>query len=929
MSAYATPEAQARARIDEQLESAGWSVQSFKDLNLKASLGVAVCEYPTLTGPSDYLLHVDGKAIGVLEAKAEGKALGGVSEQATRYAAGIAKPTQTWDDPLPFTFESNANEWRHRDLRDPESRSRNVFSIQTPESLHSLVQDNSTFRQNLRNLPQLQQGSLRDCQFTAINGLEASLAANNPRALVQMATGSGKTIMAIHEIYRLIKYGKARRILFLVDRANLGRQADQEFQQFDTPEEGRKFTDLYNVKRLHTGHSIEKTDKVVISTIQRLYSALIGVDLQEDDDEVSPFQSGVDIRQAKNIQYNRDLPPETFDVIIIDECHRSIYNLWKQVLDYFDAFLIGLTATPSKHTLAFFDKNLVSEYPVEQSVIDQVNVGYDIYRIETEISKQGSTIEEGNQVEIIDKTTRRHRWESLDEDLEYKQNELDRTVTTPDQIRTIITQFRDALFTDLFPDRPANAQAIGEDHPWVPKTLVFAKDDSHADRIVDIIREVFGKGNDFCKKITYRVGKKESEDLIRQFRIAPEFRIAVSVDMIATGTDIKPLECLLFLRDVKSSVYYEQMKGRGCRTVDPNSLRSVTPDARGKTRFVLVDAVGVTQSVKADTRPLDQKKSVPTQKLLQQVAQGAPDDETLSSLASRLTRLDLNLTPDDRKKIEDKAGKPLIDIARDLFSSVDPDAISREAQGRDGSPQPSAEVPQKLLDEVASELKEDAVTPFHQPEFRNLLVDLQKQSDLIVDTHSIDTVTYAGLDTEKAQGIIQSWQGFLEENKDEITALQIIYAQRQQDQHLTFRLIKDLADAMSSAPYHLAPENIWTAYEVLEKQKVRGARPEKLLTTLVTMVRYASGAADELVPFPDLIDQRFQTWLQQHDGSFDPEQIEWLQMIKDHIAQAVAIDIEDFQEVPFNQRGGLARARKVFGERLNPILEELNEVLVA
>ncbi|MEI7900032.1 MAG: DEAD/DEAH box helicase family protein, partial [bacterium] len=537
-----TPEQTARQQIDSQLTAAGWLIQDRRRLNLHAAPGIALCETDVEGGFADYMLFVDAKAIAVLEAKSAGTPLVGVSEQSEGYATSATTDFQRWAKTLPFTYESNGEEYRFRDLRDPRSRSRFAFGIHRPETLRSWCEQPETLRARLQKFPPLHVAGLRECQVDAIHGLEASFAHNHPRALVQMATGAGKTWMAVTECYRLIKFGGAQRILFLVDRGNLGRQAKNEFDLWHSPYTQRRFTDEYIVQRLD-GSALEPRAKIVISTIQRLYSALTGKPIEDDADERSTYEATGDTDEPRPVVYNQALPPETFDIIIVDECHRSIYNLWKGVLDYFDAFHVGLTATPSPHTLGFFNQNLVSSYTHEQAVLDKVNVGYDIYRIRTSLTEKGATVQRGNHLEKIERRTRRKRWEKLKDDFTWQGAELDRSVVSDTQVRTVITHFRDALFTKMFPHRS------GE---WVPKTLIYAKDDAHADRIVDIVRDVFGEGNDFCKKITYRVGgKKAAEDLIAEFRTSPQLRVTVTVDMIATGTDIKPLEIVLFLRDVR------------------------------------------------------------------------------------------------------------------------------------------------------------------------------------------------------------------------------------------------------------------------------------------------------------------------------------------------------------------------------------------
>ncbi len=561
-----TAEQLARHNIDRMLELAGWSVQDVKDLDFTASRGVALREFPLKTGFADYMLFVDRQAVGIVEAKKEGTTLGGVDTQSKKYLDGLPAHVQRVETPLPFAYESTGVETVFRDVRDPDYRSRRVFSFHQPGTLLGWAREPDTLRARLKEMPTLAKAGLRECQVEALEGLERSLSENRPRSLIQMATGSGKTFTAVSFSYRLIKHAGAGRVLFLVDQANLGRQTLKEFQQYATPDDGRKFTELYNVQHL-AGGGIDPVSKVCISTIQRLYSMLRGEELDESLDEASLNEITSIGERLKEVAYNPQIPIETFDFVVVDECHRSIYNVWRQVLEYFDTFLIGLTATPSKQTFGFFDQNLVMEYNHERAVADGVNVGYDVYRIKTEVGEQGGKVDAGFYVDYRDKATREVRWSQLEETLEYTAQDLDRSVVVRDQIRTVIRAYKDRLFTDLFPGRKV-----------VPKTLIFAKDDSHAEDIVEIVRQEFGRGNEFCKKITYRAQEK-SETLISEFRTSPYLRIAVTVDMISTGTDVKPLEILIFMRDVKSQTYYEQMVGRGTRTISETDLQAVTGDA--------------------------------------------------------------------------------------------------------------------------------------------------------------------------------------------------------------------------------------------------------------------------------------------------------------------------------------------------------------
>jgi type I restriction enzyme R subunit len=914
------PEDRARKKIDELLRKAGWVVQDYGELNLGVSLGVVVHDFPLKTGFADYMLFVDRRAVGVVEAKPEGTTLSGVAEQSEKYLVGLPDNIPHVMDPLPFAYESTGVETFFRDLRDPESRSRRVFAFHKPEMFLEWLSQGDTLRARLRNMPPLITEGLRGCQIEAIRNLDGSFAEARPRALIQMASGSGKTFGAVTFVYRLIKFANAKRILFLVDRNTLGRQTLQEFQQYRTPDDRRKFTELYNVQRL-TSNKIDPVSRVCITTIQRLYSMLKGEpEFDAEREEQSIFELAPRDVKPVEVSYNQDIPIEMFDFIITDECHRSIYNLWRQVLEYFDAFIIGLTATPSKQTLGFFNQNLVMEYGHDRAMADGVNVGYEVYRIATKITQEGSSVEAGYYVDKRDKLTRKVRWERLDEDLEYSAQQLDRDVVAKDQIRTVMRTFRDKLFTEIFPGRKE-----------VPKTLVFAKDDSHAEDIVEIIREEFGKGNEFCKKITYKTTGEKTEDLIASFRNSYYPRIAVTVDMISTGTDIRPLECLLFMRDVKSSVYFEQMKGRGTRTISSTDLLAVTPDALNKTGFVVVDAVGVCESDKTDSRPLERKRSVPFDKLVNSVALGVRDVDTLTSLAGRLSSL--NVEVDEKSRIEIQAaagGKTLKQLINDLLDAVDPDKHLEKAKEIFNTDSPTGE----QLRKASEELAKVACSPFDDPKLRNTLIDVKKRSEQIIDTVSKDVLVFAGADEQakvKARLYVEAFRKFIEENKDELTALQIIYSKPYAVRHLTYEAIKQLAEAIRKPPYNLTPELLWMAYEQLEKSKVKGAGPQKLLTNIVSLVRFAIGTVDVLEPFVETVNQRFNDWLAEEEKQgrrFTSEQLEWLNMIKDHIATSLTISTDDFDYEPFYGKGGLVSANKVFGQKLIPVLDELNKVLV-
>lgn len=890
-------------------------------LNLGASLGVAVREFALKTGFADYLLFVDRRAIGVIEAKKMGATLSEVEGQSGKYSSGLPKDVPHFMLPLPFAYESTGVETHFRDNRDPAPRSRNVFSFHRPETLLEWVNQPSTLRKRLRTMPPLIEEGLWAPQIEAIKSLELNcFIADRPRALVQMATGSGKTFTACNFMYRLIKHGGAKRILFLVDRNSLGRQTLRELQQFTTPDDGRKFSELYNIQRL-TSNSIDPVCKVTISTIQRVFSMLKGeTEFDEQREEQSSFEAQPADQKPVEVVYNPAIPIETYDFIVTDECHRSIYNLWRQVLEYFDATIIGLTATPSKQTLGFFDKNLVMEYGHERACADGINVNYDVYRIRTEITEKGSKVDAGFYVDKRDKATREVRWEELDDTLEYGATELDRDVVSKDQIRTVVRTFRDKLFTEIFAGRSE-----------VPKTLIFAKDDSHAEDIVEIVRKEFGKENEFCKKVTYR-SKEKPEDLIASMRNSYNPRIVVTVDLISTGVDIRPLECLLFMRDVRSRNYFEQMIGRGTRIISSTDLQAVTPDASKKSHFVVVDAVGVCESIKVDTRPLDKKKTATFESLLQSVAVGKRDEDTLSTLTSRLMRLAKTAEPKDLAQItKESGGKTLTTITNDLLDTIDPDKHIAKAVEMFKTDEPTKEQVEKAREEVVKQ----ACKVFDKPAFRDLLIAVKTKSEQVIDNVSVDVVLEAGFSAaakEKARQVIHQFKQFLETHKDQITALQIIYSKPYKRRHLTYEAIKELYDSLTQTPENLYPEVVWHAYEQVESGKVARLSHEKMLTNIISLVKFALGETAVLEPFANRVDERFTRWLvKQAEGGrkFTEEQVAWLKDIKNHITTSLAIEMEDFDYAPFAQKGGRTRVSKVFGEALPAVLKELNEVLAA
>ncbi|MGN9162993.1 type I restriction endonuclease subunit R [Clostridium sulfidigenes] len=926
------PEQKSRDKIDLMLNQAGWVVQSKNKVNLSAAQGVAVREYQTDIGPADYVLFIDRKPVGVIEAKKEeeGQRLTVAEDQSSGYAQAKLKYNLN-KEPLPFVYESTGLITRFTDYRDPKPRSRELFHFHQPATLLEWIKQLETLRKRLINIPILDKEGLRPAQINAIENLEISFKNNRPKALIQMATGAGKTFTACTFVYRLLKFAQAKRILFVVDTKNLGEQAEQEFLKYQPTDDNRKFTELYNVQRLNSSY-IASDSQVCISTIQRLYSILKGEELEESAEQENPNEKSWQWQKKEPmpVEYSAKNPIEQFDFIIIDECHRSIYNLWKQVLDYYDAFLIGLTATPDKRTFGFFNENVVSEYTYEDSVADGVNVPYDMFTIETEITQAGAKIKAKEYVDKREKLTRKKRWERLDEEYIYTSNKLDKDVVNPSQIRHIIKAYKEAL-PQIFPDR------FDENEEFeVPKTLVFAKTDSHADDIIQIIREEFNESNDFCKKVTYKIDE-DPKSVLNRFRNSWAPRIAVTVDMIATGTDVKPLEVLLFMRDVKSINYFEQMKGRGTRTISFDDLKRVTRTAKHtKTHFVIIDAIGATKSKKTDSRPLERKPSVPLKDLLGAVAMGVQDEDLFTSLANRLIRLEKQFTDDEKVKFEEiSGGKSMNSAIKDLLNAYDQDIIDSKAQvlidkipEAERSPAKEEACRQQVQDELAI----DAAKLF-TGELNEYIENVRKVHEQIIDIVNQDKVLRAEWDSftiEKAEELVKNFKSYIEAHKDEITALSIFYDQPYKRREITFKMIKELLEKIKLEKPLLAPHYVWDAYSQLEE--VKGDNPKSELVALVSLIRRVAGIDQQLTPYSKTVDKNFQNWVfgkQAGSLKFNEEQMDWLRMIKDHIATSFHVEVEDLDYTPFDAQGGRGKMYQLFGDKMDEIINELNEVLVA
>ena len=532
-----------------------------------------------------------------------------------------------------------------------------------------------------------------------------------------MATGSGKTFTACTCCYRLIKFAKAKRILFLVDRNNLGKQALNEFQQYVSPYNNYKFTEEYNGPAPPPQHhrpgrqGLHHHDPAALLDAQGRGGVRGG---ERRDLAVRGRQPSL-VKEPLPVVYNPQIPIETFDFIIIDECHRSIYNVWRQVLEYFDAFLIGLTATPTAQTLGFFNGNLVQDYSHEKAVADGVNVGYDVYRIETKITKDGATLakEPGIFVPAPRPAHPAKKLKELDDDLTYTANELDRDVVAdgPDPAGRPHLP-RPAVHRNLpRPHRSSQDAGLRQDRPP-------CRD------IVKIIREEFGRGNDFCQKITSKTTGKKPDDLLNEFRNSYNPRIAVTVDMIATGTDVKPLECLLFMRNINSASLLRADEGPGlpghrarrlCKASRP------TPSTRPISSSSMPWACA--SGTRPTSKPLDRKPSVPLDKILNTGGRrGGQRRRCAPTLAARLTRLDRQIDEQQRAKIAQACRRQdLGRLTRDcsIASTRTPTASGPSSSSIAAGPGADRRA---ATTQAEQEAMQTALKPFHNPKLREAIL---------------------------------------------------------------------------------------------------------------------------------------------------------------------------------------------------------------
>ena len=876
-----TPEEKARQKIDQWFAEAGWKVINREDYEPTCT-AVAIRE-GLLKGnlEADYFLFINGKAVGVLEAKREDiDALSDkVCEQAVLYAKSVPHIYQAYQKPLPFIFTSNGKELYFCDFREQEQGFKQIIAIPTPYELVKQLGISDYFA----GLPTLRKKGLRDCQYEAVTKLEKSFRAGQNRALMVLATGAGKTYTACLATYRLLSYTPMRRILFLVDRNNLGKQAEGEFGTFRLTENGDAFNTIFTVNRLRSS-SIPSDSNVIISTIQRLFSFLKG-DAIEDNDE----DDGNEPTEEIILPPNPNLPHDYFDLIIIDECHRSIYGNWKKVLEYFDtARLIGLTATPVPETMAFFNKNLIVNYTLEKSIVDGVNVDCRVYRIKTQVTENGGAILEGEKVKEETRYTGDIKTILNKEAKTYTNKELNRSVINPAQIKLVLSTYRDAVYTELFndPQREANFD-------WLPKTLIFALNETHATNIVQIAKEVFGRtDNRFVQKITYSAG--DSNELIRQFRNDRDFRIAVTCTLVATGTDIKPLEVVMFMRDVESLPLYIQMKGRGVRTIGDEQLRNVTPNAFSKDCFYLVDAVGVTEHEKTIPSVTDEPttKIISLKELLERISHGYIPDEYLQRLAATLSRIYNKAENSQRAEFARLAHDDMKDLASRIYHALENGLL----------------LPFISVDESNNERK-GLVAPLanHADARRYLLILAAGFVNTLMPGE--DTLISKGFSIEEAKNTTEAFEEFCREHSDEIEALRIIY--NNEGEPITYSMLKDLEKKLKMADNHFTSKQLWNSYAILNPSSVRRSTTKEesdALTNIIQLVRYAFRQIERLDSVVATSKQYFNLWLGQNQREITDKQREVISRIVDYIASNGACTVKDIREDDATHAAQMIRA---------------------
>lgn len=881
-------------RIDPKLRAAGWDVVPYSAAVVENEpVATAIEEFETDLGPADYALADRGELLGVIEAKKLTVGPQGVLPQAERYAKAIWSANR-WQGEfgVPFLYATNGEQTWFHDVREPENRSRRVAAFHTVDALREMLErDLPDELRRLRKIP-LRDG-IRPYQVEANTAIEQAIEARHRKMLVTMATGTGKTLMTVNEIYRLMKSGVARRVLFLVDRRALAAQTVRAFASFEA-EPGLKFDKIYPVySQRFQQTDFDKDEKfdpnvmpnslltdpklgdafVYVSTIQRMSINLFGRDAG-----IHFGEGDVDDDAGK-----LDIPIHAFDLIVADECHRGYsskeLSVWRNTLEWFDAIKVGLTATPAAHTMAYFE-NLVYRYDYEQAVADGYLVDYDVVRINSNVRMNGVFLREGEQIDQVDPSTGARQLDLLDDERTFDAGQVERNITAPDSNRKILETIK--RYAD------EHEAATGR----FPKTLIFAVNDlahtSHADQLVEQAREVFGKGEAFVSKITGRTDRPLQK--IREFRNRPNPKIVVTVDLLTTGVDIPDLEFLVLLRPVKSRILFEQILGRGTRRA---------PDlVPGKDHFVVFDCFDGTlfeyfRSTTGMTVEPPEGDGKPVETIIDEIWQNTDRDYNTRRLVKRLQRIDKNMSGD----------------ARDLFAAYVPDGdIGRFAE----------ELPAALRGDFTGTME-----ILRNAEFLKLLTSYPRAerrfivASGVTDEVESEWLIKAGVGREyKPEDYLQLFERFITEHADQIDAVQILLS-RPTDWGAA--PLTELRQALLAAPEHFTEANLQRAFK---------ATHHKALVDIISMVKRATREQAELLTAEERVDAAIAHVIAER--TLTDEQTRWMDYIRQHLVQNLSIEREDFDEVPvLSDRGGWRRANRAFEGELEAWLEQLNEELVA
>lgn len=916
------PEEHARQRIDKQLINAGWDIVSRNEYVPKSTVAVKEALMKGNT-ESDYLLFIEDKAIAVIEAKREENPLDDdVQIQAEDYAGNPQSWYGLWfPGRIPLVYLANGKKLYFKNMLKPFSDYAELNEMHSPKKMLQIIGQISEYGA----LPRLKKCGLRDCQYRTELEFEKSIKNGNKKNLAILTTGSGKTYLACLASYRLLNYTSVKRVLFLVDRNNLAKQTESEFSQFNRTEDEQEMSSLYQIKRLKKENDI-KAD-IVISTIQKLFAVLTGQMLTDDnedsEDEKITINEEGESKEIIQLGNNLKLPPNYFQFIIIDECHRSIYGKWKAVLDYFySANILGLTATPTPETYGFFNNKVIEEYTYDDSIVDGVNVPSRIYRISTEITEHGGAIKSGTKVTETARRSDETTSYTSAQYIDYDSNQLDRSVVNKDQIRKVLYTYKKAVYEELYPEREKKWE-------YVPKTLIFAKDDNHASEIVEGVKDVFAEEFDgnkvpehFVQKITY--SSEDSDGLIRNLQTEKDFRIAVTVTLLATGTDVKPLEVVFFMKDVYSDVLYTQMKGRGCRVISDDKLREVTPNANTKECYYIVDAVGVTEHEKViphlTVTPHGGNRVLSLEHLLEHLAHNELSDYNLFLLRDYCATIN--------RRYEDN---PLFGRHLDYFITT-----------YGFSPRTVAGNIQSAADNGIL-IEYQYIDPSHDNPRRMALIYclinnisarkklLEMQHGYIVSTEEDpDELIYAGFSKETARTYIENLEKYLNDNKDSIEALRIIY--NSEDTLITHSMLGELRDRLLAESRQYGVYQIWKNYKVLDTEgnvdELDVKSNVNALTNLIQIVRYAYKKNQKLTSLITGYAQRFSLYCGQAQRILTDDQKKIMRQVAEFVINDGAISVTELNEIDTDlwRKGVTSFGAVVFADEMHALSRILLKV---